>query len=88
MHGLESELERRTITYTLWNQSTTKMENKGWHPVTFGYANAGPQRIMEIKVFFLCFILDFKYRFRQFMEWENEKVQSFRFFLPGGRGGY
>ncbi|XP_052735133.1 glycosyltransferase BC10 isoform X3 [Vigna angularis] len=49
MHGLESELERRTITYTLWNQSTTKMENKGWHPVTFGYSNAGPQRIMEIK---------------------------------------
>jgi len=57
MHGLESELERRAITYTLWNQSTTKMENKGWHPVTFSYSNAGPQRIKEIKVFFYCLIL-------------------------------
>ncbi|GKV49390.1 hypothetical protein SLEP1_g56144 [Rubroshorea leprosula] len=25
-----SELERRTLTYTLWNQSATKMENN-WH---------------------------------------------------------
>ncbi|KAL1369019.1 hypothetical protein AAHE18_02G165100 [Arachis hypogaea] len=45
MHGLEGQLERRTLTYTLWNQSTTKMENKGWHPITFSYANASPQRI-------------------------------------------
>ncbi|KAG4956281.1 hypothetical protein JHK85_042661 [Glycine max] len=49
MHDLEGELERRTLTYTLWNQSTTKMENKGWHPITFGYSNASPQRIKEIK---------------------------------------
>jgi len=51
MHDLEGELERRTLTYTLWNQSTTKMEDKGWHPITFGYSNASPQRIKEIKVF-------------------------------------
>ncbi|XP_020222044.1 glycosyltransferase BC10 [Cajanus cajan] len=49
MHGLEGELERRTLTFTLWNQSATKMENKGWHPFTFTYSNAGPQRIKEIK---------------------------------------
>lgn len=49
MHGLEGELERRTLTYTLWNQSATKMENKGWHPMTFSYSSAGPQRIKEIK---------------------------------------
>ncbi|KAK7359812.1 hypothetical protein VNO77_01777 [Canavalia gladiata] len=49
MHGLEGELERRTLTYTLWNQSATKMENKGWHPITFSYANASPQRIKEMK---------------------------------------
>jgi len=53
MHDLEGELERRTLTYTLWNQSTTKMENKGWHPITFGYSNASPQRIKEIKVFLI-----------------------------------
>jgi len=52
MHDLEGELERRTLTYNLWNQSTTKMENKGWDPITFGYSNASPQRIKEIKVFF------------------------------------
>lgn len=49
LHGLEGELERRTVTYTLWNQSVTKTDNKGWHPMTFSYANAGPKRIKEIK---------------------------------------
>lgn len=49
LNELEGELERRTVTYTLWNQSTTKMENKGWHPITFTYANAGPRQIKEIK---------------------------------------
>ncbi|XP_045806136.1 glycosyltransferase BC10-like [Trifolium pratense] len=49
LHGLEGELERRTVTFTLWNQSTTKTDNKGWHPMTFSYANADPRRIKEIK---------------------------------------
>ncbi|XP_061984581.1 glycosyltransferase BC10-like isoform X2 [Populus nigra] len=49
MSGLEGELERRTVTYTVWNQSATKMENKGWHPMTFSYANASPRKIKEIK---------------------------------------
>ncbi|XP_054779347.1 glycosyltransferase BC10-like isoform X2 [Prosopis cineraria] len=49
MHGLEGELERRTLTYTVWNESATKLENKGWHPMTFGYADASPERIKEIK---------------------------------------
>ncbi|CBI23203.3 hypothetical protein VitviT2T_014566 [Vitis vinifera] len=49
MSELESELERRTLTYTEWNLSVTKMEREGWHPITFSYANAGPQRIKEIK---------------------------------------
>ncbi|XP_058723750.1 glycosyltransferase BC10-like [Vicia villosa] len=49
LHGLEGELERRTVTYTLWNQSATKTDNKGWHPITFSYANAGPRKIKEIK---------------------------------------
>ena len=54
MSDLESELERRTLTYTEWNLSVTKMEREGWHPITFSYANAGPQRIKQIKVIFLC----------------------------------
>lgn len=56
MHGLEGELERRTVTYTVWNESVAKMENKGWHPMTFGYAYASPERIREIKVIFCCLI--------------------------------
>ncbi|KAI8525067.1 hypothetical protein RHMOL_Rhmol13G0199300 [Rhododendron molle] len=49
MGDIEGELERRTVTYTLWNQSTTKTETKGWHPITFSYVNAGPQQIKRIK---------------------------------------
>lgn len=49
LNELEGELERRTLTYTLWNQSTNNMENKGWHPITFNYAKAGPRQIEEIK---------------------------------------
>lgn len=49
MNELEVELERRTLTYTEWNLSATKMENKGWHPITFTYATAGPQKINQIK---------------------------------------
>ncbi|XVF27930.1 hypothetical protein REPUB_Repub14bG0152000 [Reevesia pubescens] len=49
MSELEGELERRTLTYTLWNQSATKMDNKAWHPVTFNYADASPKRLKEIK---------------------------------------
>ncbi|KAL0012290.1 hypothetical protein SO802_007398 [Lithocarpus litseifolius] len=49
MSDLECELERRTLTYTVWNQSATKMEHKGWHPFTFNFANAGPKQIKEIK---------------------------------------
>ncbi|KAM7500991.1 hypothetical protein LguiA_025405 [Lonicera macranthoides] len=49
MSDLENELERRTVTYTSWNQTATTMEAKGWHPTTFNYANAGPQQIKRIK---------------------------------------
>ncbi|CAL0309098.1 unnamed protein product [Lupinus luteus] len=48
MRDLEAELERRTLTYTLWNQSAAKKENQ-WHPMTFTYANANPQRIKDMK---------------------------------------
>lgn len=49
MSDLENELERRTVTYTSWNQTATTMEAKGWHPTTFNYANAGPKQIKRIK---------------------------------------
>ncbi|XP_022716137.1 uncharacterized protein LOC111275218 isoform X2 [Durio zibethinus] len=49
MNDLEGELERRTLTYTMWNLSAAKMDNRAWHPVTFNYADASPIRIKEIK---------------------------------------
>ncbi|GMJ14567.1 hypothetical protein like AT1G11940 [Hibiscus trionum] len=49
MSGLEGEIERRSLTYTLWNQSATKMDNKAWHPVTFNYPDVSPKRLKEIK---------------------------------------
>ncbi|XP_077226943.1 glycosyltransferase BC10-like [Tasmannia lanceolata] len=49
MSELEGEVERRTLTYTLWNHSTNEMEIKGWHPITFEYANASPKDIKHIK---------------------------------------
>ncbi|KAG1347113.1 glycosyltransferase BC10 [Cocos nucifera] len=49
MSELEDELERRTLTYTSWNQSSNDKEKKNWHPMTFEYADAGPQHIKEIR---------------------------------------
>ncbi|KAL8469088.1 hypothetical protein ACS0TY_032069 [Phlomoides rotata] len=49
MNNLESELERRTVTYTVWNQSTSKTDNGAWHPFTFSYADSGPQQIKRIR---------------------------------------
>ncbi|XP_013708638.2 glycosyltransferase BC10 [Brassica napus] len=49
MRGLESEMEPRTLTYTVWNVSGTKHGAKSWHPVTFTFENSGPEDIQEIK---------------------------------------
>ncbi|XP_059297198.1 glycosyltransferase BC10-like isoform X4 [Lycium ferocissimum] len=49
MHDSEGELERRTITYTEWSQSGTNMDKSSWHPMTFSYADAGPEQIKRIK---------------------------------------
>lgn len=47
---LEDELERRTLTYTSWNQSNTGKGKQNWHPSTFQYETASPQHIKKIKV--------------------------------------
>ncbi|KAI3491281.1 hypothetical protein L1887_44373 [Cichorium endivia] len=49
MRGIEDELARRTLTYSLWNQSTETMNTLAWHPVTFGYASASQKNIQAIK---------------------------------------
>lgn len=50
MRGLEDELERRTLTYTSWNQSPMRGKRRSWHPITLDYADANPHKIKEIKV--------------------------------------
>ncbi|KQK09315.1 uncharacterized protein LOC100841428 isoform X3 [Brachypodium distachyon] len=48
--GLENELERRTLTYTSWNQSSLDPKDKTtWHPMTFEYDTASPEHINAIK---------------------------------------
>ncbi|BFG26089.1 hypothetical protein CerSpe_123630 [Prunus speciosa] len=47
--GLEDELERRTLTYTSWNQTTILRKRRSWHPITFDYADASPWKMREIK---------------------------------------
>ncbi|KAK3404466.1 hypothetical protein EUGRSUZ_K00774 [Eucalyptus grandis] len=48
MSGLENDFSRRSLTFTLYDQSATQ-NDKQWHPVTFDYADASPQSIKEIK---------------------------------------
>uniref|UniRef100_A0A1D1XVY1 Protein translocase subunit SecA 1 n=2 Tax=Anthurium amnicola TaxID=1678845 RepID=A0A1D1XVY1_9ARAE len=49
MTELEDELERRTVTYTFWNHTSSRKEKQDWHPITFEYADANPRHIKEIK---------------------------------------
>ncbi|XP_047306186.1 glycosyltransferase BC10-like [Impatiens glandulifera] len=49
MSELEGELERRSVTYSLWNQSGGEFDTKSWHPTTFDSDNTSPQQIKEIK---------------------------------------
>ncbi|KAG6490412.1 hypothetical protein ZIOFF_051708 [Zingiber officinale] len=49
MSQLDDELERRTLTYTSWNQSIDAKDKRSWHPKTFEFADASPQHFTEIK---------------------------------------
>ncbi|XP_058092615.1 glycosyltransferase BC10-like [Magnolia sinica] len=49
MSELEDGLERRSLTFALWNQSASETERQSWHPVTFKHDDASPERIKEIK---------------------------------------
>jgi len=48
--GLEGELERRTLTYTSWNQSSNPKDKMTWHPMKFEYDSSSPEHITAIKV--------------------------------------
>ncbi|CAL9115716.1 Core-2/I-Branching enzyme [Musa troglodytarum] len=49
MSHLEDELERRTLTYTSWNQSIDTKDKRSWHPKTFEFPDASLEHIMEIR---------------------------------------
>lgn len=49
MKGVEGELERRSLTYTLWNQTSKDRERKGWHPVTFATTDVNDKLVSRIK---------------------------------------
>uniref|UniRef100_A0A0E0JMS9 Uncharacterized protein n=1 Tax=Oryza punctata TaxID=4537 RepID=A0A0E0JMS9_ORYPU len=49
INGHENELERRTLTYTSWNQSSDPKDKMTWHPMTFEYETASPEQINSIK---------------------------------------
>ncbi|KAJ8761237.1 hypothetical protein K2173_001293 [Erythroxylum novogranatense] len=76
MSGLEGELERRTLTYTEWNMSAAKMDNKGWHPFSFTYGVAGPKKIKQIKG-----ISHVYYETENRTEWCHTNSTSVRCFL-------
>ncbi|KAL3690880.1 hypothetical protein R1sor_004531 [Riccia sorocarpa] len=46
---LEEEIERRTLTYSRWKDFDEERDRRGWHPVTFHYADASLTTITEIQ---------------------------------------
>ncbi|KAJ3694287.1 hypothetical protein LUZ60_009767 [Juncus effusus] len=48
--GLEGEINRRSVTHTSWDLSSSKdKKRKGWHPVTYRLNDANPDLIKSIK---------------------------------------
>ncbi len=51
MQEMETEIERRTLTYTWWENSKSGKGREGWHPVTFNTADATLKTITNIQVY-------------------------------------
>ncbi|KAI4348185.1 hypothetical protein L6164_008939 [Bauhinia variegata] len=48
--GLEGQLTRRSLTHSSWDLSSSKdHQRRGWHPVTYKFADATPMLIKSIK---------------------------------------
>ncbi|KAF8676223.1 hypothetical protein HU200_047094 [Digitaria exilis] len=47
--GFDDELERRTLIYTSWNQSSNPKDKMTWHPMKFEYDTSSPEHISAIK---------------------------------------
>nr|XP_024368912.1 uncharacterized protein LOC112279062 isoform X7 [Physcomitrium patens] len=62
--GLEGEIERRTLTFSRWENSAKDQGQNGWHPVTFKFADATVQTIKEIQA-----ITNVRYEIESRTEW-------------------
>jgi len=50
MKDLEDETERRTLTYSRWENQAKDQGREGWHPVTYAFADATLEAIKKIQV--------------------------------------
>ena len=50
IEDMENEIERRTLTYSRWENSVKGKGRQGWHPVTFSFADAALKAITDIQV--------------------------------------
>lgn len=50
MEDLEEQTERRTLTYSRWENQVKGKGREGWHPVTYTFQDATVQAIRDIQV--------------------------------------
>jgi hypothetical protein len=50
MEDLEGETERRTLTYSRWENQAKGKGREGWHPVTYAFADATLEAVKNIQV--------------------------------------
>lgn len=50
MKDLEEETERRTLTYSRWENQEKGKDREDWHPVTYAFADATLDNIKKIQV--------------------------------------
>jgi hypothetical protein len=50
MEELEEQTERRTLTYSRWENQVKGKGREGWHPVTYTFSDATLQAIKDIQV--------------------------------------
>lgn len=50
MEGLEAETERRTLTFSKWENHVKDVGREGWHPVTYNFQDSTLEAIRSIQV--------------------------------------
>jgi len=76
IEDLEDEIERRTLTYSRWENSVKGKGRQGWHPVTFSFADASLKAITDVQD-----ITNVRYETESRTEWCSSSGQARRCFL-------